>query len=814
MWRTSPCSPRRRLRLRESSSWIERSRAGECLRGDRGGACCSRRRRRSQARDASRGTPRPRPQRRRLGAKVSISTRARRPRRRPKGRRTLRTAWPASITTGAPSARIFGMERMSTTRFRYPKELPRSVRSTRSLPARHLCRAPAPVLRRDELSRFFRFRTLPVRAAARSSRVRWQRYAGICTTSSTSAPRGRRPERSCTSDRTGSPVSLRTFSKTRSPASSPDPGSSVLEERLSLRNELLKTIDTPVRSEIRARASATRRQRSSLSITHGPADRGEGRPRAEPFGRGSPPDSRPLPRSYRIMSFRGWRRFFLVVVGATLRVLQRGPDESGGTADAGRPGRERNSGWNWHAHEPRMRRQLHDLHEPLLGPASREQDTRCFERLLVALVELVAVAMALEDRRRAVRAARLRGRHEARISYAPSRIVAPLSTIERCSGRRSITGSARSRAGTRSESASARPKHVARELHRGAPGDRGRCRDTALRARAPSFTARSLPVDPARPESAGHEDAVRGGEQVLDDVRLNRLRVHPQDVDLRVVLDAREQQRLRRRTCTRPSGRRTCRTARSAPSATRRVAAQERLPVAEVDACVVREAQLLADDACGGPRSSGSRALRRSSLDVGRGITAPRLDVAVERDLFLDALRDGAIRAAHDHVGLDTDLRSSRTECCVGFVFSSPAAPMNGKSVRCRNSSCRGPLRARSWRIGFQERQARCRPPSRRPPTITTSRAISVGELRVMRVLDLVRDVRDDLDRPAQIVAAPLHADHVLVDLPGRDVVAARLERLVEEAPRSARGPGRSPHRRRSRRLRRAGTGSSSPGRR
>ena len=28
--------------------------------------------------------------------------------------------------------------------------------------------------------------------------------------------------------------------------------------------------------------------------------------------------------------------------------------------------------------------------------------------------------------------------------------------------------------------------------------------------------------------------------------------------------------------------------------------------------------------------------------------------------------------------------RSSFTECCVGFVFSSPAASMNGTSVTCR----------------------------------------------------------------------------------------------------------------------------------
>jgi hypothetical protein len=40
-------------------------------------------------------------------------------------------------------------------------------------------------------------------------------------------------------------------------------------------------------------------------------------------------------------------------------------------------------------------------------------------------------------------------------------------------------------------------------------------------------------------------------------------------------------------------------------------------------------------------------------------------------------------------------------------------------------------------------------------------------------VLDLVRDVRDDLYRRAQIVAAPLLRDDALVDSPGREIAVA-----------------------------------------
>ncbi|MCY1462665.1 hypothetical protein D9M71_804650 [compost metagenome] len=43
--------------------------------------------------------------------------------------------------------------------------------------------------------------------------------------------------------------------------------------------------------------------------------------------------------------------------------------------------------------------------------------------------------------------------------------------------------------------------------------------------------------------------------------------------------------------------------------------------------------------------------------------------------------------------------RSSLTECWVGLVFNSPAAAMNGTSVRCMNSAFSGPRSVRTWRI-------------------------------------------------------------------------------------------------------------------
>ena len=54
---------------------------------------------------------------------------------------------------------------------------------------------------------------------------------------------------------------------------------------------------------------------------------------------------------------------------------------------------------------------------------------------------------------------------------------------------------------------------------------------------------------------------------------------------------------------------------------------------------------------------------------------------------------------------------------------------------------------------------------------------LAKDEIHIPRVggderLDRIGHVRDDLDRRAEIVAPPLALDHVLVDAPGRDVVA------------------------------------------
>src|ERR1043165_5706303 len=96
--------------------------------------------------------------------------------------------------------------------------------------------------------------------------------------------------------------------------------------------------------------------------------------------------------------------------------------------------------------------------------------------------------------------------------------------------------------------------------------------------------------------------------------------------------------------------------------------------------------------------------------------------------------------------------RRSRTLCCVGLVFSSPAALAQLPD-------------------GLDERQAL---------DVADGAAdfdeddVDVLGDRLDRVLDRVGDVRDDLHRAPEVVAAALLLDHLQVDLARRPVVVAR----------------------------------------
>ena len=125
--------------------------------------------------------------------------------------------------------------------------------------------------------------------------------------------------------------------------------------------------------------------------------------------------------------------------------------------------------------------------------------------------------------------------------------------------------------------------------------------------------------------------------------------------------------------------------------------------------------------------------------------------------------------------------RRVATECCVGLVFCSPDAPMNGTSETWTKKT-----------FGAAELVADL--PGRLDERLrldVADRAADLGDdhvglrrlvgLQAHAPLDLVGDVRDDLHGVAEVLAATLARDHLRVDLAGGDV--RRLAQLdVEEA--------------------------------
>ena len=89
----------------------------------------------------------------------------------------------------------------------------------------------------------------------------------------------------------------------------------------------------------------------------------------------------------------------------------------------------------------------------------------------------------------------------------------------------------------------------------------------------------------------------------------------------------------------------------------------------------------------------------------GHATTAPGSTSAKSAILSRMSRESFLVRAQTITSGWIPMRRSSLTECCVGFVFSSPAASMNGTSVTWMYITFSGPTSRRNWRNRFEERQ-------------------------------------------------------------------------------------------------------------
>jgi len=145
--------------------------------------------------------------------------------------------------------------------------------------------------------------------------------------------------------------------------------------------------------------------------------------------------------------------------------------------------------------------------------------------------------------------------------------------------------------------------------------------------------------------------------------------------------------------------------------------------------------------------------------------------VTEERDLLLLALADGLLTARHDDVRLDADRPQRVHRMLSGLALELLA----GRDVRDQREVDVADVAAADVVLeltdGLQEGQ---RLDVAHGAADLDDDDVGLGEL-VLRdpedpLLDLVGDVGDDLDGPAEIVAAPLLGDHARVDAAGRDV--------------------------------------------
>ena len=156
------------------------------------------------------------------------------------------------------------------------------------------------------------------------------------------------------------------------------------------------------------------------------------------------------------------------------------------------------------------------------------------------------------------------------------------------------------------------------------------------------------------------------------------------------------------------------------------------------------------------------------------------VDVAEERDLLAQVVVDRQVAAGDDHVGRDADAPQLLDRVLGRLRLQLARRRERGQQRDVDVEHVAAPDVLAHLADRLEERQ--------RLDVADGPADLDDDDVRapVARdapdaLLDLVGDVRDDLDRAAEVVAAPLLRDDGLVDAPGRDVRQLR-EVLVDEA--------------------------------
>ena len=166
-------------------------------------------------------------------------------------------------------------------------------------------------------------------------------------------------------------------------------------------------------------------------------------------------------------------------------------------------------------------------------------------------------------------------------------------------------------------------------------------------------------------------------------------------------------------------------------------------------------------------------------VDVARGDHRVHGQGGEQRDLLADVAVQAALGPAHHHVGLDADAPQlvDRVLRRLGLQLAGVADVRHEREVD--EHAAAPPDVHGELPDGLQERE--------RLDVAHRAADLREHDVDVLRlgdqldaVLDLVRDVRDDLDGAAQVVAPALLADDRVVDRAGGDVGPARGVRVRE----------------------------------
>ena len=149
-------------------------------------------------------------------------------------------------------------------------------------------------------------------------------------------------------------------------------------------------------------------------------------------------------------------------------------------------------------------------------------------------------------------------------------------------------------------------------------------------------------------------------------------------------------------------------------------------------------------------------------------MTHAELHVAEERDLALDVVGERALGAADQDVGLDSDLH----QLAHGVLRRLRLHLARGRDVRHEREVNEERVLAADLVAELADRlEERQRFDVADRAADLDDDDVVLGREPLDRGLDLVGDVRNDLHRRAEVLAAPLLGDDVEVDAAGRDVV-------------------------------------------